>query len=112
MGCSRNIPKGHQETHRFTRKEPRTLPPHGVYWAIQVSFFTGYEAGQLTRYVGCVYMNCKGRLSFWSRACNGRNRKWYEDSLADVEADEEYEETTLDELATKSNWLSNSAVVA
>ena len=104
MGRTRNIPQGHTEQRRF--RFVGALPTNGNQQAVQISFFAGYEAGKVTHYIACHFKGADGSSQFWAKACNGRNKAlWYDTNLADCEADPDYEEAPLDDLACKADWM-------
>ena len=104
MGRSCNVPDGHTEQARFLHVGTTPIPT-GAQRAVQISFFVGYEAGAVTHYIACHYQDTEGRSSWWSKACNGRNKaRWYDANLQECREDPNYEEVVLDALAYKADW--------
>ena len=109
MGRTCNIPRGHTEKARFQRKDMMVLPEGEGVIALQISFFAGYEAGKVTHYIGVMYTDAKGSLSFCAKACNGRNKAlWYDANLAECRESEDFEEVRLSDLNTKAGWMKAS----
>ena len=104
MGRSSNIPQGHSENVRFERVATTPIPPRERI-ATRASFFSGYEAGHATRYIGCIYEDSDGYTTLWAKAFNGRNEGTFAAILADMKANAEYREVNIPELAIRRDWL-------